>query len=390
MKQARCFYDEKLCKGRSITGLDWSTQHPELLAVSYSRSSLSLDSPDGLVLIWNLHLLDRPEFVFQAQTDVLSVSFSPFHANLVIGGTYSGQVLIWDTRAKALPTLKTPLSAAGHTHPIYNIKVVGTQNAHQLITASTDGIVCSWMMDLLAQPQSTLELLNANHNKTDEVAITSLDFARQEMSEFWVGSEEGSIFRVHRFDRAGAKAGIQQGEVYRGHSGPVTSLAFHKSSAGNVDFSDLFLSSAMDWTAKLWRVKSNNQNNGTTSTAGRSPMVVKDVRALLSFEESSDYVLDVRWHPIHPSVFSLVDAAGSLQVYSLLYDLERPFATSMLSSEGLNKVAFDKGREGKFVAAGGVDGKTYVMDIEAVLGSLNENEGVELQRVLGRLNAGNI
>lgn len=33
------------------------------------------------------------------------------------------------------------------------MKIVGTQNAHNLITSSTDGMVCSWLVDMLAQPQ---------------------------------------------------------------------------------------------------------------------------------------------------------------------------------------------------------------------------------------------
>ena len=33
------------------------------------------------------------------------------------------------------------------------MQMVGTQNAHNLITSSTDGTVCSWLVDMLAQPQ---------------------------------------------------------------------------------------------------------------------------------------------------------------------------------------------------------------------------------------------
>lgn len=139
---------------------------------SYNKNPAALNEPDGIVAVWNLHLLERPEFVFHSQvsrshqrlptlahgcfvsqSDVLSVTFSPFHPNLVFGGTYSGQILLWDTRSKHLPVLKTPLSAAGHTHPVYAIQMVGTQNAHNLITSSTDGLVCSWLVDMLAQPQ---------------------------------------------------------------------------------------------------------------------------------------------------------------------------------------------------------------------------------------------
>jgi dynein intermediate chain len=83
---------------------------------------------------------------------VTAAAFSPFHANLIVGGTYSGQILLWDTRAKQMPVLKSPLSSSGHTHPVYDLAIVGTQNAHNLVTSSTDGMVCAWQLDMLAQP----------------------------------------------------------------------------------------------------------------------------------------------------------------------------------------------------------------------------------------------
>jgi dynein intermediate chain len=87
--------------------------------------------------------------------------FSEFHPTLVIGGTYSGQIVLWDTRSKSLPVLKTPLSASGHTHPVYSMQMVGTQNAHNLITSSTDGLICSWTLDMLAQPQVIVDFHNS-------------------------------------------------------------------------------------------------------------------------------------------------------------------------------------------------------------------------------------
>jgi len=153
VKLVCAFWDERYCKNRTITDVDWSPKFPELSVASYNKNAAAVNEPDGIVAVWNLHLLERPEFVFHSQSDVLSVTFSPFHSNLVFGGTYSGQILLWDTRSKHLPVLKTPLSAAGHTHPVYAIQMVGTQNAHNLITSSTDGMVCSWLVDMLAQPQ---------------------------------------------------------------------------------------------------------------------------------------------------------------------------------------------------------------------------------------------
>lgn len=42
------------------------SQYPELVAASYNKNPSSLNDPDGIVAIWNLHLLERPEFVFHA------------------------------------------------------------------------------------------------------------------------------------------------------------------------------------------------------------------------------------------------------------------------------------------------------------------------------------
>lgn len=54
----------------------------------------------------------------------MSVGFAQFHPNLVVGGTYSGQVALWDNRShRRTPVQRTPLSTAAHsvrTH-YYNI-----------------------------------------------------------------------------------------------------------------------------------------------------------------------------------------------------------------------------------------------------------------------------
>ena len=84
----------------------------------------------------------------------MSVAFSKFHPNYIIGGTYSGQIVLWDTRSgKRTPIQRSPLSSSAHTHPIYSLDVVGSQNAHNLISVSTDGKMCSWNLDMLSQPQ---------------------------------------------------------------------------------------------------------------------------------------------------------------------------------------------------------------------------------------------
>ncbi|KAF5338661.1 hypothetical protein D9611_012804 [Ephemerocybe angulata] len=370
------FFDEQLGKNRSITDIDWSPKYPELSVASYNKNGSALNEPDGIVAVWNLHLLERPEFVFHSQSDVLTVTFSPFHSNYIFGGTYSGQILLWDTRSKHLPVLKTPLSAAGHTHPVYAMRMVGTQNAHNLITSSSDGTVCSWLVDMLAQPQETLELVHSGHNKTSEVSITTLDFPSNETTTFWVGTEEGTVYQANRYDRAGAKAGLNPHDVYKGHFGPVLGLDFH-SSVGPVDFGDLFLTSSVDWTVKLWRAKGLTKPSTT----------LHHIPPLYSFDEADDYVFDVKWHPSHPASFGTVDGSGKFDLWNLNVDTEVPVvSTTVGTGRGLNKLQWDR-KEGRRAALGGSDGHLYIYDI-GDMAIPRESEWTDLQKVVAGMVGG--
>ncbi|BGP17583.1 hypothetical protein JCM10213v2_005616 [Rhodosporidiobolus nylandii] len=401
--------DQQWGRGRSVTGVDWSPKFPELFVASYNKNPMAVNEPDGIAAVWNLHLLERPEFVFHAQSDILSISFSPFHPNLVVGGTYSGQILLWDTRSRhPNPVLKTPLSASGHTHPVYSLSLVGTQNAHSLISASTDGTVCAWTLDMLARPQETLELLHPAHTKTDEVSITSLGFPLGETTTFWCGTEEGNVYAAHRYDRAGAKAGLVQNEAYRGHSGPVTAIDFHPAE-GSVDLSDLFLTAGVDWTVKLWRAGGANpaasaavgggaapgsggaKASTGSKSAGAGGAGLGAVPPLFSFEEADDYVYDVRWHPHHPALFGSVDGAGKFDVWNLNVDTEVPIVSTAVGAagsgpgnghrKGLNKLAWDR-KDGRRAAVGSSDGKVYVYELSQELATPREGEWEQMRRTV--------
>jgi len=46
--------------------------------------------------------LQRPEFVFYCQSPVTTAFFPQFHPTTIVGGTYSGQIMLWDTRSAFL------------------------------------------------------------------------------------------------------------------------------------------------------------------------------------------------------------------------------------------------------------------------------------------------
>lgn len=331
----RCFYDDRWSRNRCLTSLDWSPQYPELLVASYHNNEDSPHDPDGVCLIWNTKFKKTtPEYIFHCQSPVLAATFARFHPNLVLGGTYSGQIVLWDNRVqKRTPVQRTPLSTAAHTHPVYCLSVVGTQNAHNLISVSTDGRLCSWNLDMLSQPQETLEL---QHKQSKPIAVTCLAFPQADVNNFMVGSEDGSVYTACRH---GSKAGVT--ETYEGHQGPVTGISAH-AVQGAIDFSHLFLTSSFDWTVKLWSMKEN--------------------RPLYSFEDNGDYVYDVAWSPVHPALFATVDGTGRLDLWDLNQDTEVPTATAVVEgAPALNRVSWTP--SGLHVTVGDDTGKIWVYDV---------------------------
>uniref|UniRef100_A0A8C1SZC2 Dynein, cytoplasmic 1, intermediate chain 2a n=1 Tax=Cyprinus carpio TaxID=7962 RepID=A0A8C1SZC2_CYPCA len=193
----RKFVDDRWSRQRVVTCLDWSPQYPELLVASYNNNEEAPHEPDGVALVWNMkYKKTTPEYVFHCQSAVMSAAFAKFHPNLVVGGTYSGQIVLWDNRSnRRTPVQRTPLSAAAHTHPVYCVNVVGTQNAHNLISISTDGKMCSWSLDMLSQPQDSMELV---FKQSKSAAVTSMSFPLGDVNNFVVGSEDGSVYTACR------------------------------------------------------------------------------------------------------------------------------------------------------------------------------------------------
>ena len=399
LRESFQLFSDRYTRRRIVSDIQFSPHFNELLLSSYTKNPSAPHEPAGLVLLWNSHAPSRPEYTFTASSDVLSARFSPFHPNLVIGGCYSGQICLWDTRTSGRtgqPVQKTQQSGShlGHTHPVYNISVVGTPNAHNVLTASMDGVVCSWSFDMLTQAQEYLVLNTPPPAKTDDLAPTTMSFPAADPTFFLVGTEEGTIYPCHRYDRAGAQAGVDTRIAYKGHTAPVMSSQFHPA-RGPVDLGDLLLTSSSDWYVKLWKVKPAASSSTSTSSIAVGSTAPRVINPILNLGRE-DLVYDAKWAPHKPSVFACVTGLGELEVFDLRYDLEVPIAKAaptrgkngVVPFKGLNKVAWEE-RRGSHLAVGGLDGIVTVFDVGKGLqcgnGEASMDEWVGMKRLVTKL-----
>ena len=260
---------------------------------------------------------------------------------------------------------------------------------------------------MLSQPQEYLELTTPPPSKTEDLSPTCMAFPPSDPTSFLVGTEEGSIYPCHRYDRAGAKAGVDSRIKYRGHTAPVMSLNFHPA-RGPVDLSELVLTSSLDWTVKLWKIRATSSvaatsisSNTTGGLSGSSILNTQEISPIIEFSRE-DVVYDTRWSPQRPSVFALVDGAGSIEVWDLIADAEIPVAKATPSAnkkatglagayapKSLNKVSWEE-KEGKRLGVGGAGGMVTVFEVGTELSGegVRGEEWAGVKRLVGRLERG--
>ncbi|CAG0888154.1 unnamed protein product [Darwinula stevensoni] len=349
----RCFDDERWSRNRVVTSMDWCPQYPELLVASYNNNTANPNDPEGLALVWNTRFKKKiPEYIFHCESPVMSVSFAKFHPNLILGGTYSGQLVLWDNRVhKRTPVQKSLLSHVAHSRPIYSVTVVGTGQAPAVVSVSNDGRLCTWSLEMLATPQESLDLVY----KGNDVPVSCLSFVHDDPNNFFLGSEDSSVYHACRH---GNRDGIV--EAFEGHQGLITGIDTHHAQ-GSADFSHLFLSSSFDWTIKLWSAK--------------------DEKPLHSFEDNGEYVYDVAWSPIHPAVFAAVDGNGRLDIWNLTLDIEFPTA-SVVGEKGvaLNQVSW--AQSGRHICVGDGNGRIWVYDLDETLALPKPDDWSKMSRTL--------
>lgn len=339
------FKDDNYTANRIVTDLSVASYDEKLILASYSENPMgNIDDPIGVALCWSPTLKSKPEYYCFANSPITSICFHPYARQQIIGGLANGQIVIWDLRAKQQPVQRTQMSSEGHTHPIFCIDVIGSQKANNICSISNDGRLCVWNQQMLNAPYKVVDLKNkyggVGSETQNEINVTCMQFPDDDPNNFFVGSEDGKAYwgQIHSNQM---RADNIKDENYAGHEGPITSLSLQNQT--NSLMNGLLLTSSMDWSIKLWNPKLKNE-------------------VMHSFETAEDYVYDVKWNPVHPTIFGSADGEGYVDVWDLAHDKEVPRVHFKACNNSINKLRWNK--DGTKLVIGDTHGDVNIYSLD--------------------------
>jgi dynein intermediate chain len=208
------------------------------LLCGYTKpNDFSINQANGLILLWSLAMRKAPEFTLTCQTEITSAVFHKFNPKLVIGASFTGQILIWDTRGKSVPVLKTPPANKVHTHPIYCLGINGTTNSNNIVSVSNDGLLCTWSVSNLSKYTKRIELKkkkvksdtpissSTQNQSTDEIGAICMAIPENDLNTVLIGSDDADIYQVSTHQKN--EMGDSNCETFSNHTGPIHSIDIH-------------------------------------------------------------------------------------------------------------------------------------------------------------------
>ena len=268
--------------------------------------------------------------------------FHPQHPALVAGGTYSGEVYVWDlSREGDAQRFKSIVTDLSHREPVVRVswhystaeaaRRAKVEEAYQLLSLGADGKLLVWHWAgsgpgvpvfgyELVRPQAETHQLVRHGGSC--LAFQNQGLGKQSMS-FLVGTDTGGVFRglldhneasIEEFSSAAAKGqrprlrSPVQAE-YEAHDGPVHAIQWSPFQR------NLFLTAGSDSCIKIF------------NTLQPQPL------ALL--EPTHGSLLSAQWSPSRPLVVAATESEGRFFLYDLSSDSLHPSVTVDVSGSSV-------------------------------------------------------
>mmetsp|Transcript_81352 Transcript_81352/g.143565 ORF Transcript_81352/g.143565 Transcript_81352/m.143565 type:complete len:588 (-) Transcript_81352:30-1793(-) len=416
-----------------VTCVTWNTTGATLAASYGKLDTLGWCEVAAPVCLWNIFrpqlVAGEPDTVIQVQGFVMCLAFHPTKPGLLAGGTYNGELQIWNTASGELDPLIASSSIDDYFHreAIQAVEWIpadlsGGADAWLLATVSGDGKVLLWdaRENDLSMPSRGFMLLGA---KKKILGGRSLTFSPLDPWLFVVGSETGNVIRAFR-PPPGASMGKPQGA----YSWKPSAVALLDQLAANARLqlqnhveNHCRTSGAKEITAEVVfqskpdpsvlfpapKTTDLESHAGPVTVAMFSPFHRKllltgsadgsvrifDVlqqRALSTFfppaaHLSTCAVSAACWSSARPCVFAVAMEMGGVYIYDLLQSRQAPVMELPLTGSGSQKVTsltFNPKQRG-LLAVGDTSGRVRVFRLPFKLSEQQKNEVTFLGSLLG-------
>ncbi|NXN89110.1 WDR78 protein, partial [Bombycilla garrulus] len=325
-----------LTSGHSVSSMAWNRVNPDLLAVGYSGEFVSQEHKKGLACCWSLKNPMWPERVFRCEHGVTAVDFSLGSPNLLAVGMADGSVAVYDVRSpRDAALLDSSASLNKHKGPVWQLRWVeqdrGTtagDKKEKLICISGDGRMTQWFIQQRLDCFDVMKIKRTGSEKkkppgererkseapiSQQAAGMCFDFHPEDADIFLAGTEEGHIYCCS----CSGKEQILG--TYRGHKGPVYTVAWNPSST------DTFLSCSADWSILLWHRDSHTP--------------------LLTFTSVTAFVQDIKWFPKSAFIFAAAKERR-VEIWDLSVSIFQPVLSFAAIPEGnLSSLLFARNAE---------------------------------------------
>ncbi|RNF11540.1 putative dynein [Trypanosoma rangeli] len=352
---------------RTAAAISWQNDGRRF-AVAYCRLRFQSNTPTTNTnsYLWDFMNPNTPVETLVTPSPLCSIEHYSKDPHIIAGGSWNGVVQYWDTRQPTRPAARS-LIEESHKDPVWSIKWLQSKSG-ELLSVSTDGEVYVWdcripdkPLELRKLPDDSLTLLPKNNEGGSKGVLGGLclDYDPQVggPSKYMIGTEQGTILSCNRKGKTQAdKLGLN---TFNAHHGPVYSVQRHPY------FSKYFLSVG-DWTARMWFEDFK-------------------VTPLFSTFYHKSYITSGAWHPVRPGVFFTTRMDGFLDLWDLVLRQSTPALSVQISDYALHTAK--PTAEGKYIAAGGIDGNvtllelspslyTAMADEKNVIGQILENESI--------------
>eukprot|EP00898_Chlorokybus_atmophyticus_P001118 jgi/Chlat1/2006/Chrsp158S02291 len=319
--------------GLEVTGLSWNASGYVIAAAYGSHEERGWGSHSGALCTWNLGRknmqANQPDRIIHTSNSLTCCAFHPTHPALIAGGTFLGEVYVWDLSRGSDEDPQRGASRAGllsHTAPITQIvwrydgvaatAHIESELGYRVLTLSTDGRLLVWDWTKLDAPIYGYELSYPRPDSELPISWggTCMSFASEAEGACAVGTAAGMVLNCL----------LPSTSYTQAHEGPHkypsavrSRRALSSSPITSVSYSphvrNALLSTALDGLATL-------------SCQG------EEVLALSPCEGESE-LFAVEWSPARPLVFAAAGGDGRLYFYDLQESTMHPCESVMVGTQ---------------------------------------------------------